>query len=230
MNLGTKKDWMLALAGAAVLGIATLVILATSDFSVPENWAEMCQGASEAEYLMEPVGPEVQVSVMEDIMVKFPAPTATPTPTPTNTPTPSPTPTDTPTPTPLPTATPTPAPQFSAEDELVLQKIAWAEAGGESPESMAMIMQVIVNRKNSPKFPNTIRDVVLTPGQFTPVRTGTYQAAQPNAKTAQALAILKSGQVGTVNGATYFATERSQWHKRHLRLVMQQGPILFYSE
>ncbi len=54
----------------------------------------------------------------------------------------------------------------------LLARIVRAEAQSESFEGKIAVACVVLNRVESPKFPNTIKDVIYAPGQFQPVRNG----------------------------------------------------------
>jgi N-acetylmuramoyl-L-alanine amidase len=54
----------------------------------------------------------------------------------------------------------------------LLARLVRAEANGESFEGKIAVACVVLNRIESPAFPDTIRDVVYQPGQFSPVRNG----------------------------------------------------------
>lgn len=54
-------------------------------------------------------------------------------------------------------------------ERLLLARVIYAEARGESFEGKVAVGAVIVNRVKSSSFPSTIREVVYQPGQFTPV-------------------------------------------------------------
>ncbi|MDD3142113.1 MAG: cell wall hydrolase [Lachnospiraceae bacterium] len=57
-------------------------------------------------------------------------------------------------------------------DVALLAAIIECEAGGGSYDGMVAVGGVILNRVNSPKFPNTISAVIYQKGQFSPARTG----------------------------------------------------------
>ena len=56
-----------------------------------------------------------------------------------------------------------------AGEEELLAAIIYCEAGDEPYEGMVAVGTVVLNRVNSQFFPNTITDVIYSPGQFTPV-------------------------------------------------------------
>lgn len=52
-------------------------------------------------------------------------------------------------------------------DEIdLMAKVVWAEARGESMKGQRAVAEVILNRLNSPNFPNNLHDVVYGEGQF----------------------------------------------------------------
>jgi len=61
---------------------------------------------------------------------------------------------------------------FSAAELDLLARIVRAEAQAEPFEGKVAVAAVVLNRVESPKFPDTIRDVIYQRGQFQPVRNG----------------------------------------------------------
>ncbi|MDO4286019.1 MAG: cell wall hydrolase [Eubacteriales bacterium] len=72
--------------------------------------------------------------------------------------------------------------QASAVDEelMILAAIIYCEAGTESHEGKVAVGNVVLNRVASPKFPNTIREVVYQQGQFTPAACGRLDTVLAN--------------------------------------------------
>ena len=58
------------------------------------------------------------------------------------------------------------------EEILLMQKVVSAESRGESPEAQYTVACVILNRMESPIFPDTLEGVVRQSGQFTCVGNG----------------------------------------------------------
>lgn len=88
-------------------------------------------------------------------------------------------------------------------DLKLLASIIWCEARGEPFEGMIAVGAVVMNRVNSPAYPNTIFDVIFASGQFSPVKSGgIYKAYKINANPVcyQAAQIAMDGfsNVGTV--------------------------------
>ncbi|MEW9677127.1 cell wall hydrolase [Lentibacillus sp. L22] len=58
------------------------------------------------------------------------------------------------------------------DERETLAKLVHAEAGGEPMAGKIAVASVVLNRVNSPEFPDTIHDVIYQPGQFTPAQNG----------------------------------------------------------
>lgn len=92
---------------------------------------------------------------------------------------------------------------MSDADFNALCKIVQAEDGHDTMEGRIGIANVILNRVRSPYYPNTIMGVITAPGQFGPVRSGSFAAAVPTASTISAVKQAISG-TNTVGNALYF--------------------------
>jgi len=73
-----------------------------------------------------------------------------------------------------------------SEYDLLCRAVA-AEAGGQTLECQIAVAETILNRIDSTKFPNTLREVIYAPGQFEIVDNGSINRKIPNAKTIQAV-------------------------------------------
>lgn len=62
----------------------------------------------------------------------------------------------------------------------VLATIIWCESRGESYEGQLAVGSVVMNRVRSAVYPNTVYDVVFASGQFSPVKSGSFQKAYEN--------------------------------------------------
>lgn len=60
---------------------------------------------------------------------------------------------------------------ISKRDKILLAKIIKAEAGGESDLDKMRVCSVIMNRVTHNSFPNTVRDVIFQPKQFSGVHS-----------------------------------------------------------
>lgn len=66
---------------------------------------------------------------------------------------------------------------FSEKELDLLARVVRAEAQTEPFEGKVAVADVVLNRVESPEFPNTVREVIYEPGQFQPIDNG--QIDQP---------------------------------------------------
>ena len=66
---------------------------------------------------------------------------------------------------------------YSAADLRLMSAIIYCEASGESYAGKLAVGIVVMNRKQSSKFPNTIKSVIYQKNQFTPARNGSLKKA-----------------------------------------------------
>lgn len=92
-------------------------------------------------------------------------------------------------------------PKYTEEDLYYLSRTMWAEARSEGREGMLHVGSVILNRKNDPRFPKSIKAVVLQPRQFTVWNTGNpnYRKIQNVSKTDKELQLATSLAIGLLN-------------------------------
>lgn len=60
--------------------------------------------------------------------------------------------------------------KYTKEEINLLESVAYLEAGNQGLLGMRLVVDVILNRVKSPKFPNNIKDVIFQPGQFSTAR------------------------------------------------------------
>ena len=121
-------------------------------------------------------------------------------------------------------------------EEKALMKIAKAEAGIDGVDGMCMVIAVVLNRVESPKFPDTIEEVILqyrklSNGQkiyqFSTVQDGTYQKAEINSECEQALQKIQNGEYSWVE-ALYFENAQSSWQQENCEYLYTVGHHRFY--
>lgn len=104
-----------------------------------------------------------------------------------------------------------PASVTAAEKDL-MARLVEAEAKGEPYAGKVAVATVILNRVDSPLFPNTISGVIYQANQFTPVKTGSiHQPASADSKRAVQEALAFRGQG---SGSLYFYNPQktsNQW-------------------
>ena len=116
----------------------------------------------------------------------------------------------------------------------VLLKIVEAEAGGEDITGKMLVANVILNRVNSGRFPDTVTEVVYQKhngkAQFSPTVNGRIDSVRVSQETVDAVERVLSGEDSS-NGALYFRSVRSNgtWHDNALRRVVEHGNHIFYT-
>lgn len=70
-----------------------------------------------------------------------------------------------------------PKADYTKEELKLMTCIIWCEARGESDAGKLAVGIVVMNRKESSSFPNTIRGVIYQKGQFSPVTNGSFSKA-----------------------------------------------------
>jgi N-acetylmuramoyl-L-alanine amidase len=112
----------------------------------------------------------------------------------------------------------------SGEDESLLARLVHAEARGEPLEGKIAVAAVVLNRLRSTEFPNSIREIIYDPGQFTPVE-GNDLPAKADETSREAVTRALQGEDPT-GGALFFynpATSRSIDYWKTRRVIKQIG-------
>lgn len=66
------------------------------------------------------------------------------------------------------------------DDLQLLGCIVWAEAGNQDIHGKELVADVVLNRVDDPRFPDTIREVIFQKGQFSTVKDGALDRAYYN--------------------------------------------------
>lgn len=121
---------------------------------------------------------------------------------------------------------------FDANDAYLLEKIAMAEAESEDTEGKALVMLVVLNRVWDARFPDTIEEVIMQDGAFTPVSNGRYDKVEPDADCMKAMELITVERWDKSQGALYFekASDESTWHSMNLQKLFTHGAHTFYTE
>lgn len=116
----------------------------------------------------------------------------------------------------------------------VLLKIVEAEAGSEDLTGKMLVANVIINRVNSDRFPNTVTEVVYQrhkgSAQFSPVDNGTIDTVTVSSETIEAVRRVMNGEDSS-NGALFFRAVycNGGWFERNLTRVLEHGNHIFYT-
>ena len=126
---------------------------------------------------------------------------------------------------------------ISDSDFEVLLRIVEAEAGGEDETGKLLVANVVLNRVDSNKFPNTVEEVVFQQEdgcyQFSPVGNGRYESVCVSEETYKAVERALKGE-DLSKGALYFVSEKYAdpdklaWFHSKLTLLYSHGGHNFY--
>lgn len=126
-----------------------------------------------------------------------------------------------------------------SEEELdALLRIVEAEAGGEDEEGKLLVANVVLNRVESDKFPDTVTEVVFQQEngvtQFSPVRNGRYWKVKISDETREAVQRALEGE-DISQGALYFAarkyadSDKMKWFDENLNFLFAHGGHEFFA-
>lgn len=118
---------------------------------------------------------------------------------------------------------------YDSDSVYWLSRIINAESGNQSLEGKLAVGTVIMNRVESPRFPNTIYEVIMAPNQFSPARTGAINR-EPNAESVTAAKLVLEG-VRVGGNSLYFVnptTSPNSWAQRNRPYVTTIGAHAFF--
>nr|WP_227936469.1 spore cortex-lytic enzyme [Alkalihalobacillus deserti] len=113
-------------------------------------------------------------------------------------------------------------PGYSENDIQIMAQAVYGEARGESYVGQVAVAAVIINRVNSPTFPNTVSGVIFEPRAFTAVADGQIYMT-PNETSRRAVLDAINGQDPTGNAIYYFnpdtATSGWIWSRPQIKKI-----------
>lgn len=121
---------------------------------------------------------------------------------------------------------------YNADDLYWLARIINAEAGGEPMEGKIAVGNVVINRKNSASYPNTIYGVIFDRKhglQFTPVATGTIYRTPSSDSVIAAKICLEGHSIS--REALFFMNPRiatNNWIAKNCRFLFRIAQHDFY--
>ncbi|MBQ3256838.1 MAG: cell wall hydrolase [Oscillospiraceae bacterium] len=118
---------------------------------------------------------------------------------------------------------------YDPEDLKWLSHIIHAEAGNQDMVGQICVGNVVLNRVRDSRFPDTVEDVIFSPNQFCPVRSGTIWSS-PDEEAVMAAKLCLEG-VSFAGESTYFvnpATGSTRWFRENLTYAMTVGDHDFY--
>ncbi len=119
---------------------------------------------------------------------------------------------------------------YDANDLYWLSRIIYAESGNQPLDGKIAVGNVVLNRVASPRFPNSVSDVIFQRGQFTPARNGSLSLT-PNAESVLAAKLCLEG-ANTAGNSLYFVNPRTcpnSWAARNRPYVATIGAHAFFA-
>lgn len=124
------------------------------------------------------------------------------------------------------------------ESREILCRIVEAEAGNEDLKGRMLVANVVINRMESSRFPNTVKGVVFQKGggiyQFSPVANGRYYHVKVSDQTREAVDKVLRG-ADESQGALYFVNRRAangnymNWFDTRCTFLFTYGRHEFFS-
>lgn len=118
-----------------------------------------------------------------------------------------------------------------------LLRIVEAEAGGEDMDGKLLVANVVLNRVNNEKFPDTVTEVIMQKGQgvaqFTPTVDGRFQNVTISEETYEAVERALYGE-DISKGALYFCARQKadsgklKWFDQNLTKLFSYGNHEFF--
>ncbi|HET7578576.1 MAG TPA: spore cortex-lytic enzyme [Bacillales bacterium] len=112
---------------------------------------------------------------------------------------------------------------FSQNDIQLMTRMVYAEAKGEPFTGQVAVAAVILNRINSPKFPNSVSGVIYQPGAFTSVQNGELWVGQPDKEAKKAVLDALNGWDPSGDALYYFnpakATSKWIWSRPQIKKI-----------
>lgn len=116
---------------------------------------------------------------------------------------------------------------YPYEDLYWLSRAIYAEAGNQPMKGRIAVGTVILNRVANDQFPNTVKEVVFTPNQFSPVDNGTIYRTPDLISTVAAMLCLDG--VKEADDCLYFnVTNMISWADGNREYVCTIGDHKFY--
>lgn len=105
--------------------------------------------------------------------------------------------------------------QLKDDDLHLLARMIQAEAGGESYKGKLAVGAVILNRVKDGRFPNTVKGVISSPGQFEPYSNGRFQRVKITSSDLKAAKEAMQGKDPTKGAVFFYAPTLTplRWHE-----------------
>lgn len=118
---------------------------------------------------------------------------------------------------------------ISYEDEDLIKTVAMAEGANQGEDGMWLIMSVVVNRKNSTKYPDSFKGVIFQESQFASVADGNFDKVSGFTEECQkAFDRINAGEIAPA----IVAFERKESHEldKYFNFAFEYRDHRFYTE
>lgn len=122
---------------------------------------------------------------------------------------------------------------LSPEDYQILLKIVEAEAGICDEKGKILVANVILNRMESDEFPDSVKEVVYQPSQFSPVANGSINTCKVSSETIKSVDRALKGEDYS-QGALFFMNRSAskggavRWFDGRLTYLFRHGSHEFF--
>ncbi|MBR2005733.1 MAG: cell wall hydrolase, partial [Thermoguttaceae bacterium] len=127
--------------------------------------------------------------------------------------------------------------EITAKEYEDLLRIVEAEAGGEDKMGKMLVANVIINRVEDPRFPDSVSEVIFQKengvSQFSPIADGRFYQVKVSSETVEAVNAVLAGEDNS-RGALYFAARKAadpdhmKWFDRNLTRLFAYGGHEFF--
>lgn len=128
---------------------------------------------------------------------------------------------------------------WGSDDSYRLAKLAYCEARNQSVETQAMVIMTVLNRLNSPYYPDTIEEVIFQQVggvyQYSVVAPGgTWWYLEPTEESYEAVRMVQEAAFDNSQGCMFFesfySTEdwQNSWHYKNLEFLFKMDDTRFY--
>lgn len=117
---------------------------------------------------------------------------------------------------------------ISYPDAQLLMALMSAEGLNQGVDGMVKIGNVVLNRVNSPEFPNTIQDVIYQSGQFECVTNGSIYNAQITPEVRQALAEIEKNKSNDTEIIAFETSVNGRVLQKYFHYLYTDGEHDFY--
>lgn len=103
------------------------------------------------------------------------------------------------------------------KDMRMLAQLIQAEAGNQDLTGMRYVADVVLNRVDSPQFPDTVEGVIFQPNQFSVIQNGAYEAAASNLSEEAIEAVRLEYEERLNYNIIYFSRGKSKYADHHFK-------------